>query len=88
MLSEDTFLQPEKISWHDFSKKREESSGLAPGSLVFIGTRKMESTRIRVIDYTSHRLDEIELKDIVEAKRFKNRDPLPGSTSTGFTILN
>ena len=34
-----------------FFKKREEIKGLSPGSLVFIGNKKVDNIRIRVIDY-------------------------------------
>jgi len=44
-----------------FLKKRNESNGQSPGSLVFIGTKKMETVEVRVIDYDSERLTEQEL---------------------------
>lgn len=40
-----------------FFKKREQSKGLAPGSLVFIGNKKVENIRIRVIDYDKTNLN-------------------------------
>ena len=49
-----------------FFKKREEIKGLSPGSLVFIGNKKVDNIRIRVIDYDGARLKEDELKDIAE----------------------
>jgi len=54
-----------------FLKKREESKGLAPGSLVFIGNKKTENIRIRVIDYDQGKLDESELKNIRDGTTFK-----------------
>lgn len=54
-----------------FFKKREENKGLAPGSLVFIGNKKVENIRIRVIDYDQTELREDALRDIVEAAEFK-----------------
>jgi len=42
-----------------FLKKREESKGLATGSLVFIGDKKVENIRIRVIDYDKDTLNEM-----------------------------
>ena len=47
-----------------FFKKRDESIGLAPGALVFIGDKKMEGMQIRLIDYDSERLEDQELRDI------------------------
>lgn len=57
-----------------FLKKREASKGLAPGSLVFIGDKKVENIRIRAIDYDKDALNEEELKDISKSARFKNKD--------------
>ena len=41
-----------------FFKKREEIKGQSPGSLVFIGNKKVENVRIRVIDYDGAQLKE------------------------------
>ncbi len=54
-----------------FFKKREEIKGLSPGSLVFIGNKKVENVRIRVIDYDGTQLKEDELKEIAEGAEFK-----------------
>jgi magnesium transporter len=55
-----------------FFKKREEIKGLSPGSLTFIGTKKVENVRIRVIDYDGTQLKEDELKSIAEGAEFKH----------------
>ncbi len=57
-----------------FLKKREASKGLAPGSLVFVGDKKVENIRIRVIDYDKDALNEEELKDISKSAKFENTD--------------
>jgi magnesium transporter len=54
-----------------FFKKREEIKSLAPGSVVFIGNKKVDNIRIRVIDYDQAQLKEDELKDIAEGTEFK-----------------
>ncbi|CAB1075598.1 magnesium transporter [Alkalispirochaeta odontotermitis] len=54
-----------------FLKKREESKGLSPGSLVFIGNKKVENVRIRAIDYDGTQLIEDELKEIAQGAQFK-----------------
>ena len=54
-----------------FFKKREETKGLSPGSLVFIGNKKIENVRIRLIDYDGAQLKEDELKEIAEGGEFK-----------------
>ncbi len=47
-----------------FFKKRDASIGLAPGSLVFIGDKKVEGMQIRLIDYDTEHLRDEELRDI------------------------
>ena len=54
-----------------FFKKREQIKGLSPGSLVFIGNKKVENVRIRVIDYDGTQLKEDELRDIADGQEFK-----------------
>jgi len=54
-----------------FFKKREEIKGQSPGSLVFIGNKKVENVRIRVIDYDGAQLKEDELKEIAQGAEFK-----------------
>jgi magnesium transporter len=54
-----------------FFKKREQIKGMSPGSLVFIGNKKVENVRIRVIDYDGTQLKEDELKDIAAGAEFK-----------------
>jgi magnesium transporter len=54
-----------------FYKNREANKGLAPGSLVFIGNKKMENIRIRVIDFDKDNLNEQELKDIMQGAKYK-----------------
>ena len=54
-----------------FFKNREASKGLAPGSLVFIGNKKMENIRIRIIDFDKTKLEEHELQDILQGAKYK-----------------
>jgi magnesium transporter len=53
-----------------FYKKREENRGLAPGSLVFIGEKKTDRMRIRVIDYDGSELQEQTLESIAKGADF------------------
>lgn len=55
-----------------FLKSREESDGKSPGSLIFIGDQKMDSAKVRLIDYDSVSLTEKELKDIHSESHLKN----------------
>ncbi|MBU0967124.1 MAG: magnesium and cobalt transport protein CorA, partial [Proteobacteria bacterium] len=54
-----------------FFKKKDASIGKAPGSLVFIGTKKVDFSKIRVIDYDSANLQEMELQNIKDGVAFK-----------------
>ncbi len=54
-----------------FLKKRSEKIGLAPGSLVFVGEKKMEKPKVRLINYNNSNLQEIELQIIRESDKFK-----------------
>ncbi len=49
-----------------FIKKRSHKIGLPPGTLVHVGTKKIEKIRITVIDYDSDTFEEKELKTIEE----------------------
>jgi magnesium transporter len=53
-----------------FFKNREANKGLAPGSLVFIGNKKVENIRIRVIDFDNTNLNEQELEDIMQGTKY------------------
>ena len=47
-----------------FFKKRTEIKGVSPGTLVFIGQKKMDSVNIRLIDYNADDLKEETLSDL------------------------
>jgi len=55
-----------------FIKKRSKKAGLPPGSLVHIGERKTEKTRITIIDYDQAQLQEKEAGSIEECFAFKD----------------
>lgn len=54
-----------------FIKKSSKKIGLPPGTLVHVGERKIERTRIRIIDYDETNLQEKEVKTIEECFPFK-----------------
>ncbi len=54
-----------------FLKKRNQNKGLIPGSAVFIGEKKVDEIRIRVIDYDKTKLHEDELRNISDGTVFK-----------------
>ncbi len=47
-------------------KKRSQKTSLPPGTLIHIGEKKIDRTRIRLIDYDSNKLEEKEIKNIEE----------------------
>jgi magnesium transporter len=54
-------------------KKRSEKSGLPPGTLLHIGDKKMEKTRITLIDYDESCFLEKEVKLVEESFPFKDK---------------
>ncbi|WP_111684536.1 magnesium/cobalt transporter CorA [Winogradskyella tangerina] len=63
-----------------FIKDRSDTKGLAPGTLVFIGTQKMESPIVQVMDYDKKKLIEKDLSSVSEIE--------PNITQEGVTWLN
>ena len=53
-----------------FIKLRTKAKGQVPGSLIFIGEKKQEKVRIRVMNYDKHNLEESECNTLDEAYRF------------------
>lgn len=53
-------------------KRRGSKTGLAPGTLVHVGEKKVEKVEIRVLAYNSDKLIERELETIEECMEFKN----------------
>jgi magnesium transporter len=53
-------------------KKRSKKAGLPPGSLVHIGDRLTEKTKITVFDYDEAHLQEKEIKTVGECRQFKD----------------
>jgi magnesium transporter len=55
----------------DQVSKRSKKTGLPPGSLVHVGERKVEKTRITVIDYDGDNVFEKEVETVEECFRFR-----------------
>jgi magnesium transporter len=53
-------------------KKRSKKAGLPPGTLVHIGEKKTEKTRITIVDYDETQFEEKEAKTIEECFPFKD----------------
>ena len=54
-------------------KKRSHKTGLPPGTLVHVGTKKVEKTKITVIDYDSGTCEEKELNTIEECFPYRDK---------------
>jgi len=57
-----------------FLKKNKASLHRAPGSVIFVGSQKMEQARVTVMDYDQGNLRELDLKKITEGERFKKTE--------------
>ncbi len=55
-----------------FFKKRTENRGLPPGSLVFIGTKKVEQP---TVEYLSYNLEELSTGEFIKAQNVPRNDP-------------
>jgi len=55
-----------------FTKKRSKKAGLPPGTLMHIGDKKTEKTRITLIDYDEAQVQEKEIKNVEECFPFKD----------------
>ncbi len=53
-------------------KKRTVNKGAVPGTPIFIGDKKEENVRLRIIDYEASNLTEVEIKNIEEAAEYQN----------------
>jgi magnesium transporter len=60
------------LSINKLSLKRGKKSGLPPGTPVFVGERKIEKTKITVMDYDENQYQEREIKEAEECFPFKS----------------
>jgi magnesium transporter len=56
----------------EFFKKRTETIGLSPGSLVHIGEKKVDVTKLSIIDYDKETLNQKDLEKVEESFPFKS----------------
>jgi magnesium transporter len=56
-----------------FFKKRTQKIGLPPGTLVHVGEKKVEKTKITIIDYDTEHLEEKVAKTVDECFSFKDK---------------
>lgn len=54
-----------------FFKNRDKSKGKSPGSLIFIGSQKVDTVSTRIIDYDATSMNEKDLEDIQDGSHYK-----------------
>ncbi len=69
-------------------KRAQQQMGLSPGTLVHIGERKIEKTRIRIIDYDETQLEEREIETIEECFPFKDKPSVTWINIDGVHDIN
>jgi magnesium transporter len=57
-----------------FLKKNKASLHRPPGSVIFVGRRKVDQARVTVMDYDQGNLRELDLKKVAEGERFKKTE--------------
>jgi len=55
-----------------FLKKSSKKAGLPPGTVVFVGEKKVEEIRITIIDYDENQYEEREIKNIEDCFHYKD----------------
>jgi magnesium transporter len=55
------------------TKKRSKKAGLPPGTLIYIGEKKTEEVKIRIVDYDEANYHEVETKVMEECFSFKGK---------------
>ncbi|UCF77899.1 MAG: magnesium/cobalt transporter CorA [Candidatus Eiseniibacteriota bacterium] len=57
-----------------FLKRMSKKTGLSPGSLIYVGEKKVESVKVNVIDYDEEHVLEKEVTDVHECFEFKDTE--------------
>ncbi|HEX3036189.1 MAG TPA: magnesium/cobalt transporter CorA [Thermodesulfobacteriota bacterium] len=71
-----------------FFRRRSEKTGLPPGTLVHIGEKKIDETRIRIIDYDEEHLEEKEVKTPEECFVYKDKPTVTWINIDGLHDVN
>jgi magnesium transporter len=56
-----------------FTRKMSQKAGLPPGTLIYVGEKKVEKVKIRVLDFDEAQFEEKELKTIEESFPFQDK---------------
>jgi len=71
-----------------FIKKRSHKSGLPPGTLVHVGTKKVEKTVITVVDYDLSNFEEKKLETVEECFSYKDKQSVTWINLEGVSQLD
>ena len=71
-----------------FFQKMKKKPGLAPGTLIHVGEKKVEKVRIRVIDYDEENIEERELEAIDECVPYKDKPTVTWINIDGLHDVN
>jgi len=66
-----------------FMRKRSKKTGLPPGSMVYVGEKKVEEVKLSVIDYDQDKIEKRDLKNVEEAFPFKETPTVTWLNVTG-----
>ena len=69
-------------------KRHSKSKGLQPGTVVFVGEKKVERPRIRIIDYDATNIEEKEVKSIEDCFPFKETSTITWINIDGLHEVN
>ena len=57
-----------------FFKKKNKTPGTPPGTLSYIGDKKVEEVSVQLIDYNADQLEERQIQDLDEILKYKDKD--------------
>ncbi|MDD3374296.1 MAG: magnesium/cobalt transporter CorA [Candidatus Omnitrophica bacterium] len=69
-------------------EKQSQTAGLPPGTLIHVGEKHHKKTRITVIDYDSHNLEEKQLNSIEESFAFRDKPSITWINIDGLEDLS
>ncbi len=81
-------MKQQEVRMLKFTKKVSKKAGLAPGTLVHVGEKKVEKVRIRIIDFDKENLEERECEKIEECLSYKDKDTVTWINIDGLHEVN
>lgn len=66
-----------------FKKVKSKKPGLSPGTLIFVGSKKLEATKIEVVDFTKEKIEETEIENPEDCVKYKTSQSTTWINITG-----